>query len=1430
MASFKKRGFADNIGAFLLGANSSPTGRGGNSSQSFGMFKRKKDYEFGLEMAKNRLLYDRQDRIYRRGRTDKKIDDAVARTAKNKEAEQKRQADYSKNVLTSIQNDLNNWVDKTGSSEKFPITYNTWEALQHPATRLTANSLFPYYMDKNTKGNKQGVNLRNAKWSNNSFKSRGILFDVKNRITYNTKVFDAVQEAIFINKNPYASKTTQENILKFKKFGIVSNESGDFIIPEKVQEIADIHNVAMLSDKGVMNSYIDLVQTEAKAVDTDSRKQQGKLIKSWVDRQNKKGRKSEGFAKQPSFTPMKKIGNVTFNDKQLDMQSFIVSNAKRIAEQNNKELGRVQIAAILSAAYYESSYNPSLLGDKTNVNKSKGLFQIKEKIHNLGENELKLYDPFVNLEMILTKVNQGALNNEKFMNATTVEEASNIFTMEIEKPNNGKQKSVQRAKFAKTIFNKNFTIIPVEEKKELKSDKEVFTNNLRKKIGVLDKIQQREEIRGIFKSPVHAIDSVSMIGNKENPVNDIVNIIVGGGIIRYGDIVNNKNLSSHEKARQIIEKHNNIVEGKKPKLSAIEKQRITKELNPTSDAMTLNGDSNFIFNGIDLPIPRIPTTDDLLNNLDRIVGTNSNLTTSDTRRKASPANRDLFILYNMETYFSSLLKQHKGKESQKWSEKLVNKLIEERFSMLSSLIKNSADAPAYHNSATWNLNSSNLKTISEYNETLGRDINSVYRLRDSRIKKELDENGMIYAIKTIEIDGTPATIYMPTGQKLSKEDKAETRFRPKVLLLPNKDNEVTSETMAYGPNGVESNNLTLSVFGELQKGDNVSDEDFEKQKQSVAKFRKYVREGLFENKDNIPNIRAAEMFFEKTQKHIEYSNVNALLSSDVIGTMVTMAFREEIERNRSPFTETVAGQDVEGTRINPSHQNITDEKVLKSMPEVKEANAIAPFATSGLETVLTLEDTFFDIGEMSIDALINKKGRYSTETKKAYTEFIQEITSDKNNTNTLRESIQNVIDNPDQYSKEKVNEARLLRKALADAGASRGSDLASIGDKFINFLSTLGDVAAVSFSTNFISKFTDGFKESSKQMDEANISNKAERIEELNKIRKDTEDRLKSVLSNNDASSQQKQLAVLNARRTFSAITLTYQFAGMIQGGSGGRAISNEDFENMYKALWSGGGAIQASQVKLVKGIVEDINTRIKIINAVKHRGSATIDAVLRKVNPMIRGYRRWRNKQDKELNLKMLGDSELTKRLVYNKNPTQAETASHSSALERTKNVFSGKILNDGSGSKLNVFEKLDKDIVMGGTISNFKDHLKSITTGIPTSRDVQIMTNKSEVNQASLQFGQMFIKNNLQPSQRPMKTMYDFAYATVLYNLGNSNMRLEEDLLKTVRKSDNNFPSNGTVSDLVRREDRNNVNKDVLEKLFLMYFKNMSKIHFDK
>jgi len=35
--------------------------------------------------------------------------------------------------------------------------------------------------------------------------------------------------------------------------------------------------------------------------------------------------------------------------------------------------------------------------------------------------------------------------------------------------------------------------------------------------------------------------------------------------------------------------------------------------------------------------------------------------------------------------------------------------------------------------------------------------------------------------------------------------------------------------------------------------------------------------------------------------------------------------------------------------------------------------------------------------------------------------------------------------------------------------------------------------------------------------------------------------------------------------------SMTYYYAGLVQGESGGRAISNEDFQNIYNALWSGG-------------------------------------------------------------------------------------------------------------------------------------------------------------------------------------------------------------------------------------------------------------------
>ena len=51
-----------------------------------------------------------------------------------------------------------------------------------------------------------------------------------------------------------------------------------------------------------------------------------------------------------------------------------------------------------------------------------------------------------------------------------------------------------------------------------------------------------------------------------------------------------------------------------------------------------------------------------------------------------------------------------------------------------------------------------------------------------------------------------------------------------------------------------------------------------------------------------------------------------------------------------------------------------------------------------------------------------------------------------------------------------------------------------------------------------------------------------------------------------------RKLLLLNHGRLFNLkVSMTYFYAGLVQGESGGRAISNEDFDKIWNALWGGG-------------------------------------------------------------------------------------------------------------------------------------------------------------------------------------------------------------------------------------------------------------------
>ncbi len=56
---------------------------------------------------------------------------------------------------------------------------------------------------------------------------------------------------------------------------------------------------------------------------------------------------------------------------------------------------------------------------------------------------------------------------------------------------------------------------------------------------------------------------------------------------------------------------------------------------------------------------------------------------------------------------------------------------------------------------------------------------------------------------------------------------------------------------------------------------------------------------------------------------------------------------------------------------------------------------------------------------------------------------------------------------------------------------------------------------------------------------------------------------------------------------------MTYFYAGLVQGESGGRAISNEDFKAIYDALWSTvGGKFTEGSLEILKKTINKLQLK----------------------------------------------------------------------------------------------------------------------------------------------------------------------------------------------------------------------------------------------
>lgn len=132
------------------------------------------------------------------------------------------------------------------------------------------------------------------------------------------------------------------------------------------------------------------------------------------------------------------------------------------------------------------------------------------------------------------------------------------------------------------------------------------------------------------------------------------------------------------------------------------------------------------------------------------------------------------------------------------------------------------------------------------------------------------------------------------------------------------------------------------------------------------------------------------------------------------------------------------------------------------------------------------------------------------------------------------------------------------------------------------------------------------------------------------------------AFKNNNFTEAFKQQAIayenyLLAQNAMTKVTLTYTFAGMVQGESGGRAISNEDFAILYRAIWGGaGGDTARGSFERLTEIIADMKLRNE--NMLKYVDLKKGDTISRKMYQVERALFRDKYaelyKDSKEFNL----------------------------------------------------------------------------------------------------------------------------------------------------------------------------------------------------
>ena len=1075
--------------------------------------------------------------------------------------------------------------------------------------------------------------------------------------------------------------------------------------------------------------------------------------------------KVEGFAKPPelTFKPLTKIrerGKTNpYHSSQQKMQSFIFNKAREIAKENNVKLGKPQLAAILAAAHAESSMGVQNVRDEGGtLGRSRGIFHILLNKHKdvLQPGEIRnIDDPETNLRLILTKINKGALNNPAFMNATTYAEASRIFTKDIEIPANIPEKTRERKDFAKQFYNA-MVLDTGRKPYEGKTVRQNRTNNLLDRIGELrDKSKQIEILKKALGGK-KSLEIEPMIGTEDSPNTKNIDLILEAAPIQYAGLTNPDLAASNwEKARNVLTRSNRVAN----KEFDLRQTKIDMDAIRSHDAgheMTrpmLNSSYYYQPKGPGKPRMLIPPYKSRKKIEKMALGLLNQDTSSpgEKIKNVGSGHLAMFAVTEWEGYFRQLMGQsndHKG---------MATALVDAYRGMIGQDIAASGGAKPFTARSSWNPSSANFKELSKLN--FKGELDEAHEKRKATITSAGLDSETVWKITTdidqdgVEIERVTPHSKVPEGAASNQEGYISAG----AVSIPGQGGLRDPEVPLYGPtNSPMAQILTPGAtfkFNPDNKG--LSDEQVkisQIRNERLKEFQNLIDTDLIAKiGPQVSTLEAASItrnFLKRIEGQPQYSRFRGVLGVDLINGLAwrtTLAF---INENTTPDEV----QHVNGTKFKvsrlarnakklPNYGEGSYTKLLEYKSAAHTLQFAAPVEDMGANILATFEEMgmmHFQDNVKNMSPLVQRVYSDVWETVKANAQ------TDPGMASVLAE-FREMAESNDNATREK---GRLMLKALQMSGADRASNLGASVDSAMVWLGSLGVIAkdfirpgsnsffdafSNSITTNlnadarahmfmmgrgdpnydhYYRKSAEGIGYDTKVHAKQRIKNRTEKVARLNGFKKEALESLKIKLDKADRSKhltmerreRMKMSAILTARRTFDAIAMTYMFAGMVQGGSGGRAISNEDFENMFNALWAGGAYVQATNVKNALRFVQNVSQRARIIQAAAVRGPQHVNKILDIIVPAQAGLSLYQAQSDTTLAQKVYGGHGNSHSLFFSGNENEGQMGEKTQKLKARYDALYG-VSDTDSGGRLFKHPSIDRNLVATGSLRRLKE-----------------------------------------------------------------------------------------------------------------------------